>query len=74
MAMYQHQGEAWERWNKAMTREILEHQITSGPAAGSWDPTDRWSLIGGRIYQTALCTLSLEVYYRYLPLYSRLVE
>jgi hypothetical protein len=74
LAMYQHQGEAWERWNKAMTREILEHQITSGPAAGSWDPTDRWSLIGGRIYQTALCTLSLEVYYRYLPLYSRLVE
>ena len=74
LAMYQHQGEAWEQWNRAMTREILAHQITSGEAAGSWDPTDRWSLIGGRIYQTALCTLSLEVYYRYLPLYSRLVD
>ena len=27
-------------------------------------------MLGGRVYQTALCTLMLEVYYRYLPMYA----
>jgi len=70
LALYQHQGELWERWNMAMTRQLLEHQVAEGRAAGSWEPLDKWSRIGGRIYQTAVCTLSLEVYYRYLPMYS----
>ena len=30
-----------------------------------------WAQVGGRMYQTAICTLTLEVYYRYLPLYMR---
>jgi hypothetical protein len=39
--------------------------------AGSWDPDDsRWGRYGGRIYTTALATLTLEVYYRYLRLYD----
>jgi hypothetical protein len=45
-------------------------QRDEGAATGSWDPLDRWSLTGGRVYQTAICTLSLEVYYRYLPMYE----
>ena len=40
---------------------------------GSWDPQrptpDIWGMKGGRIVTTALATLTLEVYYRYLPLY-----
>ena len=42
-----------------------------GKAAGSWEPTGEWAPVAGRVYQTALCTLMLEVYYRYLPLYLR---
>lgn len=70
LALFQHQGEAWEKWNAAITRQLLDNQNTNGAKAGSWDPLDRWSKIGGRIYQTAMCTLCLEVYYRYLPLYG----
>jgi hypothetical protein len=52
-----------------MTAMLLTNQRQSGAAAGSWDPRDNWSKIGGRVYQTAICTLCLEVYYRYLPMY-----
>ena len=36
-----------------------------GCAHGSWDPIDRWGFEGGRVYATAINTLSLEVWYRY---------
>ena len=52
-----------------MQRTLLAHQVKSGPAAGSWPPDDIWAQVGGRVYQTAICALTLEVYYRYLPLY-----
>jgi len=70
LAMFHHQGPDWERWNDALKRELLDHQRARGHAAGSWDPADQWSKIGGRVYQTAISALCLEVYYRYLPLYS----
>ena len=39
--------------------------------AGSWDPDDSiYGARGGRIYCTALATLTLEVYYRFLRLYD----
>jgi hypothetical protein len=42
-------------------------------AKGSWDPDqpvpDRWGRLAGRLYVTSLSILTLEVYYRYLPLY-----
>lgn len=67
LAMFQHQGEAWRRWNEALVPQLITHQRKDGSAAGSWDPQDDLSRLGGRIYQTAVCTLSLEVYYRYRP-------
>jgi hypothetical protein len=67
LALFQQQGEAWQEWNQALAKELLDNQQRQGAAAGSWDPQDRWSRMGGRIYQTAVCTLSLEVYYRYKP-------
>lgn len=70
LSLFQHQGPAWERWNERLTHELLDQQDRHGPAAGSWDPEGDWASVGGRIYQTALCTLMLEVYYRYLPLYA----
>lgn len=70
LALYQHQGPAWKKWNEALIATLLPHQRKTGPAAGSWNTVGEWAKTGGRVYQTALCTLMLEVYYRYLPLYS----
>ncbi|HWB20278.1 MAG TPA: hypothetical protein VG711_08265, partial [Phycisphaerales bacterium] len=69
LALFQYQGEQWDKWNTAITRQLVDHQVRDGKPAGSWDPVDKWSRIGGRLYQTCVCTLSLEVYYRYLPMY-----
>ena len=69
LGMYQLQGEHWRRWNEALTTQLLQSQITAGEAAGTWEPNDVWGGYGGRVYSTALATLCLEVYYRYLPLY-----
>jgi hypothetical protein len=42
-----------------------------GCAAGSWDPkADAWGQQGGRVMQTSLAALVLEVYYRYPPCYD----
>lgn len=70
LAMFQQGGQAWERWNHALTGQLLPHQEKRGPRAGSWEPAGKWAPTAGRVYQTALCTLMLEVYYRYLPLYD----
>ena len=70
MAMYQLQGVHWQRWNDAMRTTLVTTQQKSGPAAGSWDPDSLWGTYGGRVYSTALATLCLEIYYRFLPLYG----
>lgn len=67
-------GQYWNSWNSRLRQQLVETQITEGPAAGSWDVTDPHGNAGGRIYQTALSILTLEVYYRHLPLYRELGE
>jgi len=70
LGLYQHQGAEWQRWNAAMQTTLIRHQRVEGDLTGSWDPSDVWGGYGGRPYTTALGALCLEVYYRYLPLYS----
>jgi hypothetical protein len=71
LAMYQHGGDPWYRWNAQVRDELVRRQRARGHAAGSWDPDDSpYGAKGGRIYCTTLATLSLEVYYRYLRLYD----
>lgn len=70
LGLYQHQGREWQRWDEAMQTTLVRNQRTEGNLAGSWDPSDVWGGYGGRPYTTALGALCLEVYYRYLPLYS----
>ena len=70
LGMYQLQGEPWQRWNEALQTTLVNRQRTDGDLAGSWDPECIWGGYGGRVYSTALSTLCLEVYYRYLPLYQ----
>lgn len=64
----------WERWNPVVREALIATQISGDSCArGSWDPfspeRDRWGASGGRLFQTSLSVLTLEVYYRYLPLY-----
>jgi hypothetical protein len=70
LGMYQLQGTHWQRWNAALQTALLSRQVKEGPLAGSWDASDLWGGHGGRIYTTAMATLTLEVYYRFLPLYA----
>ncbi len=70
LAMYQFGGTAWDRWNAALRDLLISEQIKTGSDAGSWAPKDTWGPYGGRVYSTAIATLSLEVYYRFLPLYG----
>ncbi len=70
LGTYQLQGEHWQRWNEALRKTLVSSQGQSGAEAGSWDPDSVWGGYGGRIYSTALATLCLEVYYRFLPLYG----
>jgi hypothetical protein len=70
LGLFQHQGEVWDQWNTRMRRILVDGQVKQGEHAGSWDAKGPNSERMGRIVSTAMATLSLEVYYRYLPMYS----
>lgn len=70
LAIHQHQGENWLRWNHALQEALVTTQRHADGLAGSWDPDPVWGGYGGRVYATALGALCLEVYYRFLPLYK----
>ncbi len=69
------QNLAWKEWNPRIRNGLISIQVGGrGCDRGSWDPnkpkTDRWGGEAGRHYTTAMSLLTLEVYYRYLPLYK----
>ncbi len=70
LAMYHHGGDVWVRWNRALRDNLVADQRTDGDFAGSWNPRSPWGDYGGRVFSTAISTLCLEVYYRFLPLYQ----
>ena len=65
-------GDIWKKWNGQMRNFLVESQEQKGDGKGSWfyGRVSHASDVGGRLYVTALCTMTLEVYYRYLPLYG----
>ena len=69
LCAFQQGGDVWTRWNEAMKKTLCEHQRKGGDEDGSWDVVGEFSTEWGRVGQTALCCLCLEVYYRYLPRY-----
>ena len=69
--LYHWEGSDWERWNRPMRDYLIATQATTGHEAGSWHFADRHGDSGGRLYWTAMAVMTLEVYYRYLPLYTR---
>ena len=69
LAMYQQQGGDWAEWNRKTRPLLLRNQVRDkGRRDGSWDPVGQWGGMAGRCVTTGFATLSLEVYYRYLPL------
>ncbi len=73
--MKQYGGEKWSEWNSKMRDNLVESQSKKGNSAGSWffstpTPYDSTGKQAGRLYTTALACMTLEVYYRYLPLYT----
>ena len=53
------------QWSRTSTAMASKKNLL-----GSWDPIGAWGEDGGRVYSTAILTLTLEAYYRY----SRLVR
>ena len=72
--MFHMGGTHWQQWNERLHPLLADTQVKQGPLTGSWDPRtpvpDRWGPHAGRIYVTTMNLLSLEVYYRHLPLYE----
>jgi hypothetical protein len=66
----------WDNWNRKMRKLLVESQSREENCSkGSWDPAnDAWGRHGGRLMQTSLSCLTLEIYYRYLPLFKAEAE
>lgn len=63
-------GNSWKRWNPRMRNYLVGTQSDEGHEKGSWYFDEAWSDRGGRLYTTTLAILTLEVYYRYMPMYQ----
>lgn len=64
------ESEHFDVWNYRMREHLLRLQRTSGDLEGSWDPQGcDHGKEGGRMYATVMSLLTLQVYYRHLPLF-----
>jgi len=68
LCLFQQGGEVWERWNKGLLGALLANQCKQGDERGSWTPAGEYCAEWGRVGQTALACLCLEVYFRYKQL------
>ncbi len=64
------EGPNFDLWNHRMREHLIRTQEKTGHKTGSWSPqgTDFGSR-GGRMYSTSMALLTLQVYYRHLPMY-----
>ncbi len=70
--MRHYEGEEWERWNAGMRDWLIGKQATSGHEKGSWMMNGgHANQAGGRLYCTAMAAMTLEVYYRIMPVFGK---
>jgi RNA polymerase sigma factor (sigma-70 family) len=65
--MFHAGGALWKNWNDKMREDVIAAMDRSaGPLNGSWGSNGAsvQMAVGGRMMQTSLCLLTLEVYYR----------
>lgn len=68
--LHHQRSDAWDNWNTTLRDHLTKSQSTDGHEAGSWYFADPHTTAGGRLCDTALATMILEVYYRQQPLYE----
>lgn len=73
--MRHHGGEVWTKWNSVMRDQLVSTQEVHGQhqeEKGSWKPSaaNHTTEQGGRLVETCFAAMTLEVYYRHLPLYQ----
>ena len=72
--MHHYGGYPWQRWNAVMRDYLIRTQANRGHEIGSWYlDGDIHTAAGGRLYCTSMAAMTLEVYYRYMPLYREQV-
>ena len=69
-ALLQRNHPAWPKWNTRNRDMLVDAQAGIGHETGSWSFADPHTSSGGRLGHTALAVLTLEVYYRLLPIYG----
>lgn len=69
-ALLQLNHPVWTRWNRQNRDQLVSRQARVGHESGSWFFNDPDTAPGGRLAHTALAVLTLEVYYRLLPIYT----
>ncbi len=74
LALHHSRHRDWDTWNQKLRDHLVKTQVHTGHESGSWHFEDKYGDVGGRLYTTAMCALTLEVYYRYLPLYEPIEE
>jgi hypothetical protein len=67
--MHHYGGPDWEKWDHWMRNYLVKEQSRSGSEKGSWQLQGSFDS-SGRLYCTALAVMTLEVYYRYSPIYG----
>ena len=69
MLIFPYRCTQWQRWNRALRDQLVGAQQRTGDDKGSWfNPNDVDAPSGGRLMQTALCVMALEIYYRHLQI------
>ncbi|NQU24273.1 MAG: terpene cyclase/mutase family protein, partial [Candidatus Nealsonbacteria bacterium] len=65
------EGDVWKKWNGVMRDQLVNSQVKGDShETGSWNPGGGHGAgRGGRLYETSMCTMTLEVYYRHLPIF-----
>ncbi len=64
------EGQYWEEWNPKLRDYLIRTQSQKGHEKGSWFFDGGLNSFGGRLYTTAMCCMTLEVYYRHMPIYG----
>lgn len=66
-------AELWKAWNNDVREYLIDAQSKAGHESGSWmfQGSDHGYETGGRLYCTTLSAMTLEVYYRYAPIYEK---
>ena len=71
--LFQHtggKGPVWTKWNEKLRDQLIKTQSKKDHEKGSWYVRGGHSGGGGRLYVTAMSTMTLEVYYRHMPIYK----